>query len=47
MVIHNARKNFTFIKFKQLANSMAIKIKEVPVKAHNSIGLIKRYYAPL
>ena len=24
-----------------------IKIKEVPVKAHNSIGKVKRYYIPL
>ena len=26
---------------------MAIEIKEVPVEAHNSVGLVKRYYAPL
>ena len=26
---------------------MAIKVKEVPVKAHNSIKKIKKYYIPL
>jgi hypothetical protein len=26
---------------------MAIKVKEVLVKAHNSVGQVKRYYAPL
>ena len=30
-----------------MVNSMAIKIKEVPVEAYNSVGLVKRYYAPL
>jgi hypothetical protein len=26
---------------------MAVVVKEVPVKAHNSVGLVKRYYTPL
>jgi len=26
---------------------MAIKVKEVPIKAHNSIRKVERYYAPL
>ena len=26
---------------------MAIKVKEVPIKAYNSIGKVERYYAPL
>ena len=26
---------------------MAIKVKEVPIKAHNSIKKVKRYYIPL
>jgi len=47
MVIHNTKKNFTSIEFKQLANLIAIKIKKVLVKAHNSVGLVKRYYIPL
>ena len=47
MVIYNTKRNFISIKFKQLANSMAIKIKEVLVEAYNSVGLVKRYYTPL
>jgi ketopantoate reductase len=45
--VHNARKNFTAIEFKQLVSSMSIKVKKVPVKAYNSVGLIKRYHALL
>ena len=26
---------------------MAIKVKEVPVEAHNSVGKMERYYTPL
>ncbi len=47
MVVHDARKNFVSTEFKQLINLMAIKIKEVPVEAYNSVGLVKRYYIPL
>jgi len=47
MVIYNTRKNFASTEFKQLANLMAIKIKEVLVEAYNSVGLVKRYYMPL
>ena len=47
MVVHDAGKNFVSTEFKQLANSMAIKIKEVPVEAHNSVGLVERYHTPL
>jgi hypothetical protein len=45
--MHNAKKNFTATKFKQLVFSMSIKVKEVPVKAYNSVGLIERYHALL
>ena len=47
IVIHNTRKNFISTEFKQLANSMAIEIKEVLVEAYNSISLVERYYIPL
>ena len=47
MVIYNTKKNFIFIEFRQLANSIAIKIKKVPVEVYNSVGLVKRYYTPL
>ena len=26
---------------------MAIKVKEVPIKAHNSVGKVKKYHMPL
>ena len=26
---------------------MAIKAKEIPIKAHNGVGKVKRYYMPL
>jgi hypothetical protein len=45
--VYNARKNFTVIEFKQLISSMLIKVKEVPVKAYNNVGLIERYHALL
>ena len=47
MVIYNTKKNFIFIKFKQLVNLIAIKIKKVLVEAYNSVGLVKGYYIPL
>jgi di/tripeptidase len=47
MMVHNTGKNFVFTEFRQLANSMAIKIKEVPIEAHNSVGQVERYYTPL
>jgi hypothetical protein len=45
--VHNVGKNFTATEFKQLASSMLIKVKEVLVKAHNSVGLVERYHALL
>jgi hypothetical protein len=45
--MYNAGKNFTVTEFKQLVSSMLIKVKEVPVKAHNSVGLIERYHTLL
>jgi hypothetical protein len=47
IIVHNAGKNFVFIEFRQLANSIAIKIKEVLVEAHNNVGQVKRYYTLL
>jgi hypothetical protein len=46
-MVYDAGKNFASTEFRQLANSMAIEIKEVPVKAHNSVGQVERYYTPL
>ena len=47
MVIYNTKKNFIFIEFRQLANLIAIKIKEVLVEVYNSVSLVKRYYISL
>ena len=47
MLKHNARKNFTSFKFCLKAFSIAILVKEIPIKAYNSIGKIKRYHALL
>jgi hypothetical protein len=47
MIVHNIGKNFTLAKFRSIARTMAVIVKEVPVKAHNSVGLVERYYAPL
>jgi hypothetical protein len=45
--MHNTRKNFTVIEFKQLISFMLIEIKKVLVKAYNSVRLVKRYYTLL
>jgi hypothetical protein len=45
--VYNAGKNFTATEFKQLVSSMSIEVKEVLVKAYNSVGLVERYHALL
>ena len=45
--VYNTRKNFVFIKFKQNAYIIGTKIKEVLVKAYNSIRKVEQYYTPL
>ena len=45
--VHDAGKNFTSAEFRQQAQALAIMTKEVPVEAHNSIGKVERYHAPL
>ena len=47
LVATDAGKNFVSREFKQYAGIMGIKIKTVPVEAHNSIGLVERYHGPL
>jgi hypothetical protein len=47
VIITNAGKSFIGAEFVANARIMAIEIEEVPVKAHNSIGKIERYYGPL
>jgi hypothetical protein len=40
----DAGKQFTSKEFAQHANMIGIKVKIVPVEAHNSIGIVKRYH---
>ena len=47
MLRHNAEKNFASSKFRLKASSIAILVKEIPIKAYNSVGKIKRYHALL
>jgi hypothetical protein len=42
--MHDTRKNFVFIEFRQYAKSLAINVKEMLVEAYNSVGKIERYY---
>ena len=46
-IVHDAGKNFSSAEFRQQAKAMAIEVKEVPVEAHNSVGKVERYHAPL
>jgi hypothetical protein len=43
----DAGKNFASKEFRQHATTMGTKIKIVPVEAHNSIGIVERYHAPI
>lgn len=46
-IVHDASKNFISTEFKQNAKSLVIEIKKVPVEAHNSVGKVEQYHAPL
>lgn len=46
-ILHDAGKNFVSREFRQLASSVAITTKSVPVEAHWSIGIVERYHAVL
>ena len=46
-IIYNTDKNFTATEFKQLVLLILIKIKEILIKAYNSIKLVEQYHAPL
>ena len=47
VIIHDAGSNFASKEFRQNAQSMAIRTNEVPVEAHQSVGLVERYHVPL
>jgi hypothetical protein len=46
-LVSDAGTNFTSAEFKANARIMAVEVEEIPVEAHNSIGKLKRYHAPL
>ena len=43
----DARKNFASKEFAQNANMLGVKLKIVPVEAHNSVGIVERYHGPV
>src|SRR6266700_4506684 len=47
IIIYDIGKNFISKEFKQYAIILGIAIKSVPVKAHNLVGIVERYYGPL
>jgi hypothetical protein len=47
MIAYNTGKNFINREFKQYAVNISTIIKSVPVKAHNLIGIVERYYGLL
>lgn len=46
-VVVDAAKALGSAEFKTYANSLGVGVKQVPVEAHNSVGKIERYHAPL
>jgi hypothetical protein len=46
-IVTDAGTSFRSAEFRQQAKEMAISLKEVPIEAHNSIGKVERYHAPL
>ena len=43
-IITDAGKNFVSKEFNQLANTIGTRVKIVPVKAYNSIGIVEPYH---
>jgi len=43
----DAGKNFVSRDFKYHASQLGIKVKAVPIEAHNSIGMVERYHGPI
>ena len=47
IITYNIGKNFVSKEFKQYAIIFGIVIRSVPIKAHNLVGMVERYYSPL
>jgi hypothetical protein len=46
-IVSNTRKNFVSKKFKEYINTIGIRTKAMPVKAHNSVGIVEQYHSLL
>lgn len=44
LITTDAGKNFVSKEFKEYTGTMGIRVKTVPVEAHNSIGMVERYH---
>jgi hypothetical protein len=47
MIVYNIEKNFISKKFKQYIINIGTTIKNILVKAHNLISIVKHYHGPL
>src|SRR6266699_5611205 len=47
IITHNTGKNFISKEFKQYATILGTATRSVPIKAHNLVGMVERYYGPL
>ncbi|KAI0992762.1 hypothetical protein K3495_g15423, partial [Podosphaera aphanis] len=47
ILVHDAGTTFDSAEFRQSAAALGIKIKQVPVEAAQSVGVVERYHAPL
>ena len=46
-IVHDAGTNFIAKEFQQNAFSQGIQTRDVPIEAHNSIGIVERYHGPI
>jgi hypothetical protein len=46
-LVTDAGKQFISKEFSQYAGTMGIKVKIVPIEAHNSVGIVEYYYGPV
>ena len=47
IIVHDIGKNFISKEFRQYIVNIGTTTKSIPVKAHNLIGIVERYYSPL
>ena len=47
LLVHDAGKSFMSKEFKHYAKEQGVTTKDVPVEAHNSVGIVERYHGPV